>query len=321
MQPSCYVGIDVGKFELVVAIRPAGTTFTVPNTRQGYRQLLEQLGPGPRAIVMEATGRYHRALQQALADAGSPAAVVDPARIHGFRISEGIKAKTDGLDADLIARFAEQKQPAPTPLPDPVRTALTEWVRSRDFLVSHKQAFANRLAEMPVALQPSHRTIMAALQAQIDVANAEIRQLLTANDVVTDQTRLLTSVPGLGTVTAAALLALLPELGTVSTKAIASLAGLAPRDHQSGSTDKRKHLRGGRGRLRQALYMMALSATRHDPIIRVHYQQLRARGKAAKVALLACARRMLGILNAMVRERLTWQETAVGKGTFLPTPP
>ena len=169
-----FVGIDVGKHELAVAIQPTGTHFTLPNTVRGHRQLLQRLGAAPACIVLEATGRYHRVLQLALAGADRPAAVIDPARVHGFRISEGIRAKTDGLDADLLARYAAQKQPAPSPLPSPTRTALADWVRSRDFLVSQRQALVNRRAEMPPALQRGHGQLIRSYDRQIAAADQEI---------------------------------------------------------------------------------------------------------------------------------------------------
>jgi transposase len=150
MQPRSgqFVGIDVGKFELAVALHPGGPTFTVANTATGHAQVLRRLGPEPAAIVLEATGRYHRAVHAALVAARLPAAVINPSRLHGFRVSEGVQAKTDGLDAEILARFAEQKRPAPTPLPSAARLQVTEAVRYRDFLVTQKQAFVNRRAEM-----------------------------------------------------------------------------------------------------------------------------------------------------------------------------
>lgn len=316
-----FVGIDVGKYELAVALRPAGVTFTVPNTAAGHRALRRRIGAAPASIVLEATGRYHRAVHAALVTAQLPAAVINPARLHGFRVSEGVQAKTDGLDAEILARFAEQKRPAPTPLPSPARVALTDWVRSRDFLVAQQQAFANRQREMPPALQAGHELVITTLQQQIAEADAQLARLIAADPDLARQAAVLTSVPGIGPVTAATLLALLPELGHVSAKAIASLAGVAPRDDQSGTHHGKKRLRGGRPRLRQALYLMALTTTRWDPVMKVHYEQLLARGKPKKVALLACARRILGIVNAMLREDLTWQQTKVGQGQFLPSPP
>jgi transposase len=318
--PDQFVGIDVGKFELAVALRPAGVAFTVANTATGHTELMRRIGPAPASIVLEATGRYHRALHGALVTAQLPVTVVNPSRIHGFRIGEGIQAKTDGLDAEILARFAEQKRPDPTPLPSPARAALTEWVRTRDFLVVQRHAFENRQQEMPPALQAGHALVIATLQQQIAEADAEIARIIAADPELTCQADLLRSLKGIGTVTAATLLALLPELGHISAKAAASLAGVAPRDDQSGTRQGKKRLRGGRARLRQALYLMALTATRWDPVLKAHYAQLQARGKPKKVALLAGARRALGVLNAMLREGLTWQQTKVGQGQFLPTP-
>jgi len=316
-----FVGIDVGKGELAVALRPAGVTFTVANTARGHAQLRRRIGPDPASIVLEATGRYHRALHTALVTANLPAAVINPSCLHGFRISEGIRAKTDGLDAELLARFAEQKRPAPTPLPSAARVQLTDAVRYRDFLVTQKQAFVNRQAEMPAGLKRRHGQVIRTLERQIAETEAEIAELIAADPELAAQAARLASVPGINHLTAATLLALLPELGRVSAKAIASLAGVAPRDDQSGKRTGKKHVTGGRARLRQALSMMALTTTRWDPVIKTHYEQLLARGKPKKVALIACARRTLGVVNAMVREGLTWQETKVGQGQFLPTPP
>jgi transposase len=319
--PGQFVGIDVGKLELAVALRPAGITFTVANTATGHREVRRRIGPAPASIALEATGRYHRALHAALVMAHLPAAVVNPSRIHHFRRSEGIQAKTDGLDAEVLARFAEQKRPEPTPLPSAAQVQLTEAVRYRDFLVTQKQAFVNRRAEMPPALKRRHGQVIHTLERQIAETDAEIAALIASDPDLAVQAARLTSVPGISTVTAATLLALLPELGTVSAKAIASLAGVAPRDDQSGKRTGKKHVTGGRARLRQALSMMALTTTRRDPVMKAHYDQLLARGKPKKVALLACARRTLGIVNAMIREGITWQETRVGQGHFLPSPP
>jgi transposase len=315
------VGIDVGKFAVAVALRPAGTTFTVANTALGHTQLLRRLGADPAAIVLEATGRYHRAVHAALVTAQFPAAVINPSRLHGFRVSEGVQAKTDGLDAELLARFAEQKRPAPTPLPSAARVQLADAVRYRDFLVTQKQAFANRRQEMPAPLRRRHDQVIRTLDRQIAETEEELLRIIAGDPELARQAALLRSVPGINWLTAATLLALLPELGQVSAKAIAALAGVAPRDDQSGTRTGKKHLCGGRARLRQALYMMALTTTRRDPVMKDHYDQLQARGKPKKVALCACARRTLGILNAMVREGLTWQQTEVGQGHFLVTPP
>ena len=316
-----FVGIDVGKFELAVAVRPSGLAFTVRNTASGHAQLRRRIGADPAAIVLEATGRYHRAVHAALVTAHLPVAVINPSRLHGFRLSEGVQAKTDGLDAEILARFAEQKRPQPTPLPNPARAELGEWVRSRDFLVTQQQAFANRRREMPPALWRGHDRVRRTLAQQIAEADRQIARIIDADPELTRQAALLMSLKGVGIVTAATLLALLPELGQVSTKAAASLAGVAPRDDQSGTHKGKKHLRGGRTRLRQALYMAMRSTTRWDPVIKAHYDRLLARGKPKKVALLACARRALGVLNAMLRENLTWQQTKVGQGQFLPPPP
>lgn len=315
-----FVGIDVGKYELVVAIEPEGRTVTVRNTAQGWRQLIQQVPPAS-CIVLEATGRYHRGVTRALDRAGLAPAVINPARIHAFRRSEGRAAKTDGLDAALLARFADQKRPAPAVLPSPARVQLAEWVRYRDFLVAQCVAVRNRRQEVPPALRREHDQLRRVLTKQIARVETQLAQVIAGDAELARQFALLDSVPGIDLVTGATLLAHLPELGRLTGKPLASLAGVAPRDDQSGTRRGQSRVHGGRARVREALYLMAVTTSRHDPVIRAHYQQLLTRGKAKKVALLACARRVLGILNAMVREDLTWQQTKVGQGQFLPSPP
>ena len=315
-----FVGIDVGKQELVVAIQPEGRTFTVRNTPQGWRHLVRQVAPSG-CIVLEATGRYHRGVTRALDRAGLTPAVINPARIHAFRRSEGLTAKTDGLDAELLARFAAQKRPAPTVLPSAACARLAEWVRYRDVLVTMQVALRNRRQELPDALRAAHDAVIAQLGAHIAQTETQLATEIAADPGLRARAALLTSVPGIRLVTAAILLALLPELGQLTGKQLASLAGVAPRDDQSGTRRRPSRVHGGRARVRQALYLMTVTTVTHDPVLKAHYQQLLARGKPKKLALLACARRILGILNAMVREEITWQDTKVGQGQFLPSPP
>lgn len=316
-----WVGIDVGKRERVVAIRPGGRTFTVRNTPKGWREMRGQLGPAPAGIVLEATGRYHRGGTRALDRAGLAVAVINPARIHAFRRSEGLAARTDGLDADLLARFAEPKRPVPTGLPSPAREQLAKLVTCRAFLVGQRVALTNRRQEMPADVHAAHDALIAMYQRQVAQLEAQMRALIASDAALARQSTLLTSVPGISLVTAATLLALLPELGQLSGKQLASLAGVAPRDDQRGRRRGPSRIQGGRAQVREGRYRMAVTSTRRDPVIKVHYDQLLARGKAKKVALLACARRVLGILNAMVRDDITWQQTKVGHGQFLPSPP
>lgn len=315
-----FVGIDVGNQELVVAVRPAGPAFVVRNTPQGWRSLIHRLA-APTCIVLEATGRYHRGVTRALDRAGLTPAVINPARIHAFRRSEGWAAKTDGLDAELLARFAEQKRPSPWVVPSAACARLAEWVRYRDFLVTMQVACRNRRQEMPAVLQAAHDALITQLGAQIAHSETQLATGIAADPGLRAQAALLTSVPGSRLVTAATLLALLPELGQVTGKQLAALAGVAPRDDQRGTRRRPSRVHGGRARVRQALYLMTVTTVSHDPVLRAHDLQLQARGKAKKLALLACARRILGILNAMVREGLTWHQTKVGQGHFLPPPP
>jgi transposase len=316
-----WVGIDVGKETLAVTIQPRNLSFTVPNTAAGHRRLLTRIGPQPSCIVLEATGRHHLAVQAALVAAGQPPAVINPLRVHYFRKSEGLLAKTDGLDATVLASFAEQKRPAPAVVRTEVQVSLTAWCRHRDQLVRQRDACRLRRNDLSPLTRASHDRVLAVLEQEIATTTQAMAQTIAADPGLAATAALLTSVPGIGAVTAAVLLAELPELGTAHAKAIASLAGVAPRDDQSGKADKPKRVTGGRPRVRRALYLMAVTTVRWDPAIKAHYAALRARGKAAKVALMACARKVLGVLNAMVREGITWQQTQVGQGRFLPPPP
>jgi transposase len=294
---TCFVGIDVAKATLEVALLPSGETFPVPNTAAGHARLrrrLQDVGMRLGGIVLEATGKLHLPVALDLAAAGLPVAVLNPAWVHAFAKSEGQRAKTDRSDALLLARYAQQKQPDPTPLADETTRQLQELVQCRERFVAMRTMERNR-----------QQTATA------------IADLIRADPARATQAALVQSVPGIGPTLSAVLLATLPELGTVPGKHLASLAGLAPHPRESGQWRGQRRIGGGRSVVRRAMYLAAVTAVRSNPVLRQHYQQLRTR-RPPTVALIACARRLLGILNAMVRDDLTWTQTRVGQGDVLP---
>jgi transposase len=314
------VGIDVSKATVTVAIRPGRGVTTIPNTRDGWADLVTRLaGLASPCIVLEATGGYERGLVAALAAAGHPAAVINPVRTHAFIASEGQQTKTDHTDAALLARFAAQKQPAPTPVPTAAHRQLAELVACRTDLVGLRVQERNRRQQATAVTRGHHEAVLAALTTQIMTVEAELAAVIGADPELARRNALLQSAPGIGPVLAAVLLATLPELGTGSAKGLASLAGVAPHLQQSGKDAGQAHIRGGRPVVRQALYQMATTAIRGDrgTPMQIHARQLAARGKPPKVVTIACARRMLGILHAMLRDGIPWHETHVGQGAFL----
>ena len=316
--PAPWVGIDVGKERLDVALRP-GSTFTIANTTTGWAELVRQfLVIAPAGIVLEATGPYHRGVTAALTAAGFGVAVLNPAWTKAFARSEGRRAKTDRTDAQLLARYGQQKQPPATPLPTATARQLAALVAYRDDLVGVRTMAKNRVGVADPLITPLLQTHLAHLAEQVTAVERQIAALIASDPFWSARVALLTTVPGLSHVLAPVLAVGLSELGELPRRQLASLAGVAPHPQESGNHKGHAVVSGGRPAIRRALYLMAVTATHRDPAIKAHYQQLCARGKLKKVALVACARRMLGIINAMVREGLTWQQTKVGQEVFLP---
>lgn len=317
---ACWVGIDVSKATLEIAILPDDTTFQVPNAADGWARLLARLpAAGPVTIVLEATGSYHRGVTLALAGAGHPPAVINPHRTHAFLVSEGVRSKTDHGDARMLARFGQQKAPAPTPVVAENARMLADLVGCRDDLTKSLVMEKNRLGVASAAVQDIHHTMIAFLTEQLADIDGRITALIAADAELAARNALLRSVPGIGPVLSAVLLARLAELGQRDPKTLASLAGVAPHPRDSGTRRGARPIRGGRPAVCKALYQMAQTTVRCNPVIGAHYRQLRQR-MPHKPAVIACARRMLGILNAMLRDGLTWQQTQVGQGVFLPDP-
>jgi len=290
---AAYVGIDVAKAKLDVAVRPSGQQWVVEQTEAAMADLVRRMQTEhPALIVLEAIGGYEMVVVAALATAGLPVAVVNPRQVRAFARAVGQLAKTDTLDAQMLARFAEVVQPPVRPLPDAQQQQLSALVSRRRQLVQMVTAERQHQA---TALPPVRQRI----QVHIDWLEQELH-LLDAD--------LLRSVPGVGPQTALVLLAELPELGQLDRKAIAALVGVAPFSCESGSLRGRRMIWAGRATVRCALYLAALVAARGNPVIR---QRLLAAGKPKKVALVACMHKLLLILNAMVRHRTRWQGAAL----------
>jgi transposase len=310
---ACFVGIDVSKDRLDVACRPDGSAFALANDPDGIAQLVERLRPlQPARVVLEATGGLEVPAAAALAAAGLPVALVNPRQVRDFAKATGRLAKTDALDAAVLAHFAEAIRPEPRPLPDAATRAFAELLGRRRQLLEMRTAEQNRLgpAESP-AVRRNLLKHLRWLDRELGRVEAGLGAAVQASPVWRAQEDLLRGVPGVGPTVARTLLAVLPELGALTRRQIAALAGLAPRNRDSGRLQGRRVIGGGRGEVRSALYMASLSASRYNPVLRGFARRLRAKGKAAKVVLVAVARKLLTIVNAMLRDNRPWNPATV----------
>lgn len=308
MSTALYVGLDVAKTELVVATEPPGLSTTVPHTEAGITALVTQLqGRAPALIVLEATGGYETEVATALALARLPVALVNPRQVRDFAKALGHLAKTDTLDAQVLAQFAARVHPEPRPLPDAAHQALTALVTRRRQLVEMLTAERNRLL---LAKGPIRRSLQAHihyLEQELKATNDQLRTDLRTSPVWRAAEQLLRTVPGIGPTAALTFIVDLPELGSLTARQIAALAGVAPFNCDSGRHRGRRMIWGGRASVRAVLYMATLVATRHNPVIRAFYHRLRLAGKPPKVALVAAMRKLLVILNAMMKAQRPWQ--------------
>ena len=306
-----FVGVDVAKAELVVACRPEGAAWTASNDAGGIAATVARLTSlEPRLIVLEATGGYERAMVAALAVAGLPAVVVNPRQVRDFAKATGQLAKTDDLDADLLALFADRVRPTPRSLPDAVVQQLDALMTRRRQLLDMLTAERNRLEH---AVGPIRRSLVDHirwLERRVAAVDRDLDDTIARSPVWRAKEDLLRSVPGVGPVVSRTLLADVPELGHLNRKQIAALVGVAPLARDSGTLRGKRIVWGGRAPVRAVLYMGALVATRRNPVIRAFYRRLLAAGKPKKVALIACMRKLLTILNAMMRTSTTWQHNA-----------
>lgn len=308
---SVFIGIDVAKAHLDVAVRPDGDTWRVANDASGIAALVARLDQlCPTLVVLEATGGYERPVTASIVAAGLPVAVVNPRQIRDFAKATGKLAKTDTLDAHVLAHFADVVRPAPRPLPDANTQMLAAILARRRQLVAMLTAEQNRLHTAPTAIRERIGAHIAWLEAELKEIGTELAQTIADDPTWRERDALLRSVPGVGPVLATTLLAELPQLGTLTRQQVAALAGVAPLNRDSGTRRGIRTVWGGRARVRGALYMAALVATRYNPVIRAFYARLCAAGKPKKVALTACMRKLLTILNALLAHHTPWQSSA-----------
>ena len=303
-----WVGIDVSKKQLEVGLGAEGETWSVANDASGIQGMVERfVALQPRLVVIESTGGLEKELLKSLWAAHVTFALVNPRRVRAFAKSIGRLAKTDRIDAHLLARFAQAIQPAPTFLPSEAEQLLSALITRRRQLLDTRTAEHNHLASAHPALRATIREHLEWLSRQIAALETQIEQLVQAEPAFKAKEELLSSVPGIGPVTSAVLIADLPELGHSDRKKIAALVGVAPMNADSGYQHGKRRIQGGRADVRTTLYMATISATRFNPVIQSYYQHLLARGKLKKVALVACMRKLLTILNAMMRDQRAWQ--------------
>jgi transposase len=305
----CFAGIDVSRDRLDVHVSPQGTAFAVSRDEAGLAELASRLKLlAPQLVAMEASGGFETLAAAALAMEGFAVAVVNPAQVRHFAQALGKRAKTDPIDAAVIAAFAAMAKPEPRALPDPETAVLSERMARRRQLtamLTAEKARAVRASELRT--HQSIRRLIEAIQTELSSLDGDIDTLVKASPLWREHDQLMRSVPGVGPATARTLLAELPELGELSRREIASLAGLAPWTRQSGQWKGKSMIGGGRSTVRTAIYMAALVATRHNPTLKAFRDKLIRAGKPKIVAVIAVARKLLTILNAIIRSQKPWQ--------------
>lgn len=303
------IGIDVSKDRLDVAVRPTGEVFVVTRDAEGLDALIARLLPlGPTVVAVEATGGYETVVAASLAAAGLPVVVVNPAQVRSFAKALGKRAKTDPIDAGVIARFVETTAPEIRPLPDAETRLLADLVARRRQIVAMIVAERQRQKRLTERrLQTSIARLLAALQKELSSLESDIDDAVRGSPVWRHKEDLLASVPGVGKIIARTLLAELPELGSLDRRKIAALVGLAPWTRQSGQWKGKSSIGGGRADVRAALFTGAMVAARHNPDLKAFRDKLVAAGKPKLVALVATARKLLTILNAIIREQQRWR--------------
>lgn len=308
MMEKVYVGVDVSKDRLDAAVVPGGEAGVFSRDGVGLEALtarLKTLAPG--LIAVEATGGFETVVVAALAAADLPVVVVNPAQVRSFARALGARAKTDPIDAQVIARFAEATKPEIRPIPDEDTARLADLVARRRQIIQMIVAEKQREKRAARAMRRSIVRLLKALEKELAEVDKDIDDAVRGSPAWREKEDLLASVPGVGDVTARTLLAELPELGTLTRREIASLAGVAPYTQQSGQWKGKSFTAGGRAAVRSAIYMAAVSAARCNDALKPFYQRLLAVGKPKKLALIAVARKLLTILNAIIRDKKTWQ--------------
>jgi|SRR5690554_733067 transposase len=307
-----YVGMDVAKQHLDYALYGQAASYRLPNTPAGWAQLVAYLeNQAVALVVVEATGPYSQGVVEVLVAAELPVAVVNPRQVRDFAKASGRLAKTDRIDSHVLAHYAQAIQPRPTALPSAAAQRLKATLARRRQLMEMLTAERNRLGQAHPAVRPSLQAHIAYLEDELAANDRDLDQQVQADPTWHATSQQLQSVPGVGKGLARTLLAELPELGQLSGKQIAALVGVAPLNRDSGALRGRRRVWGGRATVRTMLYMAALSARQHNPVIRAFYERLVQQGKPSKVALTACMRKLLVILNAMRKHATVWQAPAL----------
>lgn len=302
------VGIDVSKDRLDVAVRPSGEVFAVERAASGLDSLVSRLKAlAPQIVALEATGGFETVVTAALAAAGLPVVVVNPVQVRAFAKAIGQRAKTDPIDAGVIAHFAEATRPEVRALPDAETQLLADLVQRRRQIIEMIGAESQRQKRASHSLKKSIARLLKALQKELTSVDTDIDGSVRGSPAWREKEDLLTSVPGIGKTIARTLIAEMPELGRLNRKEIAALAGLAPFTRQSGTWRGRSFIGGGRTSVRTALFMGAMVAKRFNPVLKAFFDRLVAAGKPKMVALIAVARKLLTILNAVLRDQKSWQ--------------
>ena len=308
-QESTYVGIDVAKAQVDVAVRPTGQTWTITYDDAGVQELVSQLKTlEPALELLEATGGLELPMVVALATAALPVVVVNPRQVRDFAKATGTLAKTDTLDAAVLAHFADAIRPDVRPLRDAETQVLASLVARRHQVVAMLVSEKNRLRRAISAVRPRVEAHIAWLEQELEDLDQGLRQTLRQSPLWREKDDLLRTVPGVGEQLSLTLLAYLPELGTLDRRQVAALVGVAPFNRDSGTLRGKRTVWGGRARLRAVLYMGALVASQYNPVIRDFYRRLLAAGKPKKLALTACMRKLLVILNSMLKHRSPWRD-------------
>lgn len=307
--PDIFIGIDVSKETLEMGMYPSGECKSVAHDDTSIDGLVRQLRElRPTLIVLEATGGFERSISRALTSAELPFTVVNPRHVRNFAKATGQLAKTDRMDALILARYAEAVRPAVRPLPDEATQELKALTTRRRQIIEMIVAEKNRFSSAPNAVKKRINIHLRWLEAELGRANKDLDQAIRHSPMWKDHEDLLQSAPAIGPAVSRTLMAELPELGKLNRKQIAALVGIAPFNCDSGKFKGRRSIWGGRAAVRGCLYMAALVATRHNPIIRAFYTRLKMAGKCPKVALVACMRKLLTILNAMIKHRARWSD-------------
>ena len=307
-QSEISIGVDVGKANLDIAIYPLERHFRIPNTREAIQKFLPLLKElEVKRIVLEATGRYEHPFVFACDQEKLPVCVVNPLKVRRFAQALGIHAKTDKIDATLLARFAATIKPECKVIPDKQSRLIKDLLVRRAQLIEMSTMEKNRLQIMPKELHSSIKSMLKMLDKQLESLSDKIDQLISQNQEWRMKTEILTSVSGVGKILAYTLLCELPELGSLNSREIAALVGLAPFNKESGRMKGKRSIRGGRPRIRTIMFMAMMSSIQCNPVFKQKYEHLKAAGKLPKVALIACMRKLIVILNTMIKNQQQWQ--------------